>query len=73
MLKKKVASAKSGTMVQEVNDAIAFYKVLTTVMVMKRFLGVMVLMMLLFGCSAENSATEKKKESLLQQRGILPM
>lgn len=46
-----------------------FYKVLTTGMVMKRILGVFMLMMLLVGCSAEKSATDKKEGVVVATTG----
>ena len=46
-----------------------FYKVLTTEMGMKRILGVFMLMMLLVGCSAEKSATDKKEGVIVATTG----
>lgn len=50
-------------------NLIMFYKVLTTVIEMKRFLGVVMLMMFLVGCSAENDATGKKEGVVVATTG----
>lgn len=50
-------------------NLLMFYKVLTTGIGMKRFLGVVMLMMFLVGCSAEKDATGKKEGVVVATTG----